>query len=179
MSGPCVIGRLDSPVGPIVAGAHDAGICLLEFAVEERLQTQMRTLRDTFDCAVTDGNHPYLDQLEAELRDYFSGVLKQFTVPLVAPGTPFQERVWSELRRIPYGETRSYEEIAVAVSSQAAQRAVGRANGANRIAIVIPCHRVINKSGRLGGYGGLLWRKEALLGLERTGRLIAQPSLLC
>jgi AraC family transcriptional regulator of adaptative response/methylated-DNA-[protein]-cysteine methyltransferase len=81
--------------------------------------------------------------------------------------------VWAELLRIPFGETRSYEDLARAVGSPRAQRAVGRANGLNRIAILIPCHRVINKSGKLGGYGGLLWRKEALLHLERTGRFAA------
>ena len=89
----------------------------------------------------------------------------------MAPGTPFQERVWAELQRIPFGETRSYEDLARIVGAPSAQRAVGRANGMNRIAILIPCHRVINKDGRLGGYGGLLWRKEALLHLERTGQL--------
>jgi AraC family transcriptional regulator of adaptative response/methylated-DNA-[protein]-cysteine methyltransferase len=97
--------------------------------------------------------------------------LTHFTVPVVMPGTPFQQRVWSELRRIPYGETRSYEDVARAVGVVSAPRAVGRANGSNRIAIVVPCHRVVNKNGQLGGYGGELWRKEALLRIER-------PSLL-
>jgi AraC family transcriptional regulator of adaptative response/methylated-DNA-[protein]-cysteine methyltransferase len=85
----------------------------------------------------------------------------------VYPGTAFQRRVWEQLRAIPYGETRSYEQIAHAVGDAKAVRAVGRANGLNRIAIVIPCHRVINKSGQLGGYAGGLRRKEFLLALER------------
>ena len=91
-----------------------------------------------------------------------------FSVPLDAPGTPFEMRVWQALCEIPFGETRSYADIARTVGSPAAVRAVGRANGLNRIAIVIPCHRVVNKSGELGGYGGGLWRKRRLLHLEKS-----------
>jgi AraC family transcriptional regulator of adaptative response/methylated-DNA-[protein]-cysteine methyltransferase len=85
----------------------------------------------------------------------------------VYPGTPFQVKVWDALRQIPYGETYSYEKLAWAVGAPGAQRAVGHANGQNRLAILIPCHRVVNKDGRLGGYGGGLWRKQLLLDLER------------
>jgi len=106
-------------------------------------------------------------QLRAELAEYFAGRRRVFEVPLHVKGSPFQERVWQELVGIPYGETRSYEEIARRVGSPGAVRAVGQANGMNRIAIVLPCHRVVNKSGKLGGYGGGLWRKERLLALER------------
>jgi AraC family transcriptional regulator of adaptative response/methylated-DNA-[protein]-cysteine methyltransferase len=127
----------------------------------------MAMVRRWFKSEATSGESSHLDRLRDELRAYFAGALTQFTVPVVTPGTPFQERVWSELRRIPYGETRSYEEVARAVGTAAAQRAVGRANGSNRIAIVVPCHRVVNKNGQLGGYGGYLWRKQALLRLER------------
>ena len=109
--------------------------------------------------------------MRTELAEYFAGTRQSFTVPLDAPGTPFEERVWQALNRIPYGETRSYEDIAREVATPAAVRAVGRANGMNRIAIVIPCHRVLNKSGELGGYGGGLWRKRRLLDLERTAHL--------
>lgn len=105
--------------------------------------------------------------LESELAEYFAGTLENFTVPLVFPGTPFQEIVWKELLAIPYGETRSYEELAAAVGVPKGVRAVGRANGMNRIAIVIPCHRVVRKTGELGGYGGGLRRKQFLLELER------------
>ena len=95
------------------------------------------------------------------------GQLRQFSVPIAASGTEFQKRVWEELRRIPYGTTRSYEEMAAAIGAPKAVRAVGRANGLNRIAIVIPCHRVVSKDGQLCGYGGGLWRKKFLLDLER------------
>jgi O-6-methylguanine DNA methyltransferase len=92
---------------------------------------------------------------------------REFEVPLHVDGSPFQERVWRQLLKIPYGETRSYQDVAVKVGSPDAVRAVGTANGMNRIAIVIPCHRVVNKGGKLGGYGGGLWRKQRLLGLEQ------------
>ena len=105
--------------------------------------------------------------MREQLAGYFAGTVKQFSVPLVAPGTPFEETVWQALLRIPYGQTRSYIEIARELGSREGQRAVGRANGLNRIAIVIPCHRVVNHRGGLGGYGGGLWRKERLLDLER------------
>jgi AraC family transcriptional regulator of adaptative response/methylated-DNA-[protein]-cysteine methyltransferase len=133
------------------------------------LETQFTTLRKRFECAIVPGNHQHLDQLNDELARYFAGTLTEFTVPVVAPGSPFQQRVWSALQNIPfpYGETRSYEELARSIGSPGAQRAVGRANGLNRIAIVIPCHRVVNKGGQLGGYGGGLWRKQFLLDLER------------
>ena len=114
-------------------------------------------------------DHPHLQTLRGELAEYFAGTRKTFSVPLEAPGTPFEMRCWQALCEIPYGETRSYADVARTVGSPAAVRAVGRANGMNRIAIVIPCHRVVNKSGELGGYGGGLWRKRRLLHLERAG----------
>jgi AraC family transcriptional regulator of adaptative response/methylated-DNA-[protein]-cysteine methyltransferase len=164
---------IESPLGPLVAGATSEGLCLLEFTDRRMLPAQIDTVRRRFDCAAIPGESPYFDRLRQELNDYFAGRLRQFSLPLVAPGTPFQERVWAELKRIPFGETRSYEDLARALGVAHAQRAVGRANGMNRIAILIPCHRVINKDGKLGGYGGLLWRKEALLHLERTGQFSA------
>lgn len=166
-----VVSWIESPLGPLVVGARQEGICLLEFSDRRMLGTQIDTVRRRFGAGVVPGESPHIDQLRNELREYFSGSLRRFSVPVVAPGTPFQERVWAGLQRIPYGETRSYEELARAVGAAGAQRAVGHANGLNRIAIVIPCHRVVNKNGKLGGYGGLVWRKQALLDLERSGQL--------
>jgi len=166
-AGDIVVGWVESPVGSLLLAATDAAICLLEFTDRRKLAAQIETLRRRFRRGLSPGDNPHLTLLRSELRDYFAGRLHQFTVPIVAPGTPFQERVWAALLRIPYGHTLSYEELARSVGAPGAQRAVGTANGANRIAIVIPCHRVINKNGRLGGYGGLLWRKEALLQLEQ------------
>jgi AraC family transcriptional regulator of adaptative response/methylated-DNA-[protein]-cysteine methyltransferase len=166
-AGCIVVTWAESPVGPLLMGATDEGICFLEFTDRRALETQIATLRHHFACAVVPGTHAHLDRLQSELAAYFAGKLRQFTVPLVYPGSPFQCQVWDQLRQIPYGETRSYDDIARAVGAPAACRAVGTANGRNRIAIVIPCHRVVNKDGRLGGYGGGLWRKQYLLDLER------------
>jgi AraC family transcriptional regulator of adaptative response/methylated-DNA-[protein]-cysteine methyltransferase len=162
-----VVKHVDSPLGSLITGASRGGVCLLEYTDPRRLETQMAAMRRRFRCPVEPGDHPHLAGLHRELAAYFAGQLHQFTVPLVAPGTPFQEKVWSTLLTIPYGQTWSYEDVARTVGAPGAQRAVGTANGMNRIAIVIPCHRVVNKSGKLGGYGGLLWRKEALLQLEQ------------
>jgi AraC family transcriptional regulator of adaptative response/methylated-DNA-[protein]-cysteine methyltransferase len=158
--------RLKSPLGPLVAGATEEGVCLLEFVDRRMLETQLATVRKLFDRPVAGGMNPHLRLLERQLDSYFAGELKEFTVPLVYPGTPFQQRVWKRLLQIPYGETRSYEDLAIDVGVPDGQRPVGRANGQNRIAIVIPCHRVIRKDGHLCGYGGGLRRKEFLLELE-------------
>jgi AraC family transcriptional regulator of adaptative response/methylated-DNA-[protein]-cysteine methyltransferase len=165
-----VVSWLESPIGPLVTAATDRGVCLLEFTDRRMLETQFNTLKKLFSCAVVPGENEHLAQLGKELEQYFSGNLTQFSVPLVFPGTPFQERVWKELLRIPYGQTCSYEELARRIGSPDGQRAVGHANGLNRIAIVIPCHRVVNKDGKLGGYGGGLWRKQHLLDLETGAR---------
>jgi O-6-methylguanine DNA methyltransferase len=111
------------------------------------------------------------------VESYFAGDLRHFSIPLVAPGTEFQRTVWDELRRIPFGETRSYADVARAIGRPSAVRAVARANGDNRMAIFIPCHRVVGSDGRLTGYGGGLWRKQHLLDLESRvspGGLFAQ-----
>jgi AraC family transcriptional regulator of adaptative response/methylated-DNA-[protein]-cysteine methyltransferase len=158
---------IKSPLGPLLAGANDQGVCFLEFTDRRMLEGQLKTLRQHFKVPCVPGKHKYLEQLQEELEAYFARKLQRFTVPLNYPGSAFQRKVWSELLRIPYGQTRSYEDLARAVGVPNAQRAVGHANGLNRIAIVIPCHRVINKSGKLGGYGGGLRRKEFLLNLER------------
>jgi len=157
---------LDSPLGPLVAGATDEGVCLLEFSDRRMIETQFATVRRLFQSAAVPGDNEHLRHLKQELTEYFGGRLTTFSVPLVYPGSSFQRKVWGQLLSIPYGQTRSYQDIAVAVGSPKAVRAVGRANGQNRIAIVIPCHRVVNSSGALGGYGGGLRRKEFLLSLE-------------
>ena len=165
--------RIETPLGPMLAGANASGICLLEFTAPGRLGPRLDALERVFRLPVRRAKHRHIDRLRRELDLYFAGRLERFTVPLVFPGTPFQVEVWKALLAIPYGETRSYEDVARAVDRPGAVRAVGNANGRNRIAIVIPCHRVINKSGALGGYGGGLGRKKRLLDLE--GAPIAAP----
>ena len=168
-SGKCVLlSWVRSPVGPLVAGATAEGICLLEFTDRRMLEAQIATVRKLFAAPVVPGSNEHLEKLESEIASYFAGALRSFSVPLIYPGTNFQRRVWRQLLAIPYGETRSYEQLAIAVGDKKAVRAVGRANGLNRIAIVIPCHRVVNKNGELGGYGGGLRRKQFLLALERS-----------
>ena len=162
-----VITRIESPVGLLLAGANSDGLCLLEFTDRRLIETQLATVGRKFSSAIVPGENRHTEKLRGELEAYFAGGLTEFSLPLIYPGSQFQINVWSELLRIPYGETISYEELARRVGSPSAQRAVGHANGLNRIAIVIPCHRVVNKSGKLGGYGGGLWRKQFLLNLER------------
>jgi AraC family transcriptional regulator of adaptative response/methylated-DNA-[protein]-cysteine methyltransferase len=161
---------IESPLGPLLAAADSRHVVLLEFTERRMLEAQFDTLRRRFKTAILPGENAHLATLKRELAEYFDGKRRRFTVPLNYPGTPFQQKVWDELLRIPYGETRSYEDIARAVGSASAVRAVGQTNGLNRICVVIPCHRVVNKDGKLGGYGGGLWRKQALLTLEKGGQ---------
>ena len=160
---------IESPLGPLIAGADDRGICLLEFSDRRMLEAQLAAVARRLRRSLVPGAHPLLDRLRTQLGEYFAGSRTAFDLPLNAPGTPFQERVWSALLAIPFGELRSYEQIAVAIGAPTAVRAVGRANGMNRIAIVIPCHRVVGKDGTPTGYGGGIWRKQRLLDLERGG----------
>ena len=168
-SGDCVLAAwIESPMGPLIAAANKDGICLLEFSDRRMLDAQFTTLRKLFKSPIVPGENKHILLLKKELQKYFEGTLKEFTTPLIYPGTDFQNKVWNELLKIPYGKTLSYEELAKKVGVPKGQRAVGHANGLNRIAIVIPCHRVVNKNGNLGGYGGGLWRKQRLLELEST-----------
>jgi AraC family transcriptional regulator of adaptative response/methylated-DNA-[protein]-cysteine methyltransferase len=164
---PVVLTRLLTPLGPMVAGATGEGLCLLEFSDRRMLEAQLKRIARLFPGPLTPGRNAVLDRLEDELPRYFAGTLREFTVPLVVLGSEFQRRVWDGLRRIPYGETRSYSAQAAAIGRLDAVRAVARANGDNRVAIVIPCHRVVGADGRLTGYGGGLWRKRWLLDLEQ------------
>jgi len=168
-----MVAWIESPLGPLVAGATDEHLVLLEFTDRRMLETQVKTLRRYFDRPIVPGENRILTQIRGELKRYFAGELKKFTVPLAFPGSPFQREVWNGLLSIPYGSTLSYEGLARKVHAPGAQRAVGHTNGLNRLAIVIPCHRVVNKNGDLGGYGGGLWRKKALLELERGERTFA------
>lgn len=158
---------LDTRLGPMVAIADDERLYLLEFVDRRGLEREMERLRVRARSAIIPGRTRPIEQIEQELGLYFEGKLHAFTTPLHLLGTPFQRRVWQELLAIPYGETRSYREIADRVGRPAAYRAVAQANGANQLAIVIPCHRVINTNGDLGGYAGGLTRKEWLLSLEK------------
>lgn len=161
------MGWCESPVGPLIAAATDEAICLLEFSDAATLEDRIELLRRRYAVSLNARSNAVLDQLWRELEQYFSGERREFTLRLVYPGTSFQEQVWSALQEIVYGQTWSYLDLARRIGDAKATRAVGMANGANPIAIVIPCHRVVNANGDLGGYGGGLWRKRILLDLER------------
>ncbi len=161
---------LETPVGPMIAASHNDKLVLLEFADRRMMEAQLRTVQRRFGCPLAPGSSSVLEQTERELAEYFSGERREFTVPLDLRGTDFQVEVWKRLLEIPYGETLSYGQMARDIKRPDAQRAVGKANGDNRIAIIIPCHRVIKSDGTLCGYGGGLWRKQRLLELE-TGQL--------
>ncbi|MFI5168361.1 MAG: bifunctional transcriptional activator/DNA repair enzyme AdaA [Thermoanaerobaculales bacterium] len=169
--------RVETPLGPMLAGATDAGICLLEFVDRRMIETQLERIKKLFGAALVPGTSPHFDRLADELDRYFAGQLFDFEVPLDLRGTEFQKRVWSVLLTIPYGRTRSYAEQARVLGDPKAIRAVARANGDNRIAIIVPCHRVVGSDGSLTGYGGGLWRKQWLLDHERKHAALARPAL--
>ncbi|TAE48156.1 MAG: methylated-DNA--[protein]-cysteine S-methyltransferase [Bacteroidetes bacterium] len=158
--------RLETPLGTMLACASKQGICLLEFTDRKMLETELKSIARLLNAVIIQGSNKYFDLLEIQLSEYFDGKRADFSVPLHTPGTDFQNRVWEALRHIPYGQTKSYKEQAIAIGRPESIRAVGNANGMNRISILIPCHRVIGSDGQLTGYGGGLWRKKYLLELE-------------
>ncbi len=159
---------LDSPLGPILAIADEKELYLLEFVERRGLEREIERLRFKAKAAIVPGMTEPLRSIEGELKAYFEGSLKQFQTPLHLLGSPFQKSVWEELLKIPYGTTRSYAAQALSMGIPKATRAVANANGANQLAIVIPCHRIINSNGALGGYGGGITRKEWLLRHEKS-----------
>ncbi|WP_020527582.1 bifunctional transcriptional activator/DNA repair enzyme AdaA [Flexithrix dorotheae] len=162
-----LIQRITTPLGPMFVCATDEGICLLEFTDRRMLETEFSDLQKRLNAVILVGENEFIIQLKQELEEYFSGTRSAFSVKLHTPGTAFQNSVWGALQQIPYGETRSYQEQAEILNKPKAVRAVASANGHNRIAIVIPCHRVIGKDGKLVGYAGGLERKKWLLEFEK------------
>ena len=158
---------LDSPLGPMLAIADESALYLLEFVERRGLEREIERLRLKMHAAILPGKTNPILSIEEELHAYFAGQLKSFKTPLHLLGSPFQRQVWEALLTIPYGETRSYAEQAVAMGKPTACRAVANGNGANQLAIVIPCHRIINSNGALGGYGGGIARKQWLLDHEK------------
>ncbi|MFE0523548.1 methylated-DNA--[protein]-cysteine S-methyltransferase [Streptomyces sp. NPDC058954] len=152
----------DSPYGPLTLVAEDGTLCGL-YMTDQRHRPPQETFGDRDDTL--------FDEAQEQLKAYFAGELKEFTLQLHLHGTPFQRTVWDQLRRIPYGETRTYGELADALGNSGASRAVGLANGRNPIGIIVPCHRVVGADGSLTGYGGGLPRKRRLLDFERGSAL--------
>jgi AraC family transcriptional regulator of adaptative response/methylated-DNA-[protein]-cysteine methyltransferase len=160
------VSRVSTPLGPMLAAASDEQLVLLEFVDRRALPTQISRIRKRMGAVFVPGRNRLIDQTTHELSEYFSGERRDFSVPIASPGTAFQQDVWNALLQIPYGETRSYGEVARTLGRPSAVRAVGRANGHNALAIVVPCHRVVGSGGKLVGYGGGLWRKQRLLEIE-------------
>ncbi len=158
---------LDTLLGPMIAIVDSDGLYLLEFVDRRGLEREVERLRIKTKSAIIPGETTITKQIAKELKNYFAGNCFEFKTPLHLLGTPFQQQVWQELIKIPPGKTRAYINIAKAIKKPAAIRAVAGANGANQLAIIIPCHRVINTNGELGGYGGGITRKQWLLDHEK------------
>jgi AraC family transcriptional regulator, regulatory protein of adaptative response / methylated-DNA-[protein]-cysteine methyltransferase len=159
--------RIETPLGAMVAVADDAGLRLLEFADRRALERELTILRRSLHTSIVPGKHRHLDAIREQITEYFSGTRFEFTVPIAPIGSDFQRRTWKLLQSIPPAKMRSYSWMANELGVPGARRAVGRANGANMLSVVIPCHRVIRADGGLCGYGGGLWRKKWLLDHER------------
>jgi methylated-DNA-[protein]-cysteine S-methyltransferase len=152
--------KMKSPVGELKLIASDKGLAAILWEKDDPKRVRIGPL-------LQDKNHPILREVERQLKDYFAGKLKRFSIPLDSKGTEFQKKVWEALVTIPFGETRSYAQIAKQIGHPKAVRAVGAANGKNPISIIAPCHRVIGSNGKLTGYAGGLEAKARLLGLEK------------
>lgn len=162
--------RFTTLLGPMFACASDQGLCLLEYTDRRMLETEFKDLCTRLNAVILPGKNPHLDQVQSEIKQYFAGSRQHFDITLHAPGTPFQCSAWDILQDIPYGTTRSYKQQAKALGKPKAVRAIGSANGHNRIAIIIPCHRVIASDGSLAGYGGGLHRKKWLIEFEKKNK---------
>lgn len=163
--------EVESAVGPLLVGTQHDRVVFLEF--DAASPAQLARLSAAFGAELLPGECALLASARRQLTEYFAGERRHFDLPLRFAGTPFQNRVWQALIDIPYGQTCSYGDIARQVGQPLAMRAVGAANGRNHIPIIIPCHRVVNSNGGLGGFSSGLWRKQALLELEaRTTALI-------
>lgn len=158
---------IETQLGPMIAIADNTHLYLLEFTDRRGLENELKRMREKYQFAIIPGSNPLLLEVKKQLEDYFSGVRKRLDLPCQFLGTPYQQKIWKYLMEIPPGETISYEELAIATGNPKSFRAAANANGKNQLAILVPCHRVINKNGMIGGYGGGIERKQFLLELEK------------
>lgn len=157
---------IESPIGSMLACSTDEGICLLEFVDSPNLEVALKDISKDINDPIVSQSCDIIDNLANQLTAYFERRLETFNVPLYLVGTDFQKKVWSSLLNIDFGKTITYKEQALALGDIKAIRAVASANGANKIPIIIPCHRVVGSNGSLTGYSGGIWRKKYLLDLE-------------
>jgi len=163
--------EVKTPIGDMVFGSSDKGLCLLDFKYRKSFPRILKRIKEFFGDNIIYGTSKFIELAENELHQYFKGDLKVFSVPLDIRGSEFQLKVWNALLKIKYGKTVSYLEIAKKIGRPEAVRAIANANGQNRIAIIIPCHRVIGSDGSLTGYGGGIAIKKKLIRLEsKNGR---------
>lgn len=155
------------PVGSMIALASDKKLLRLQFVDEGSLEQELHLLEKQLQATIIPQKNTIIDLVETELQQYFMGKRKQFTVPIETQGSLFQKLVWNELQNIPFAATKSYSEVAAAIGKPGSHRAIGRANGANRFVIIIPCHRVVYIDRTLGGYNGGIARKQWLLHHEK------------
>lgn len=161
------IHRFTTPIGPMFVCATERGVCLLEFVDRRMLETEFSDLQRLLKARIIAGENGHTRQAEKEIGEYFAGQRQHFSLALDLPGSEFQQRVWQHLQTVPYGQTTHYQALAECIEKPTAARAVAAANGANRVAIVIPCHRIIGKDGSMTGYGGGIARKAWLLAHEK------------
>ncbi|CND47613.1 bifunctional transcriptional activator/DNA repair enzyme AdaA [Yersinia intermedia] len=162
-----LIHRFTTPIGPMFVCATERGVCLLEFTDRRMLETEFGDLQRLLKARIIPGENNHTRQAEKEIGEYFAGKRQQFAISLDTPGSEFQLAVWEGIREIPYSQTTYYQSVAEQINKPTAVRAVAAANGMNRVAIVIPCHRVIGKNGTMTGYGGGIARKEWLIAHEK------------
>jgi AraC family transcriptional regulator, regulatory protein of adaptative response / methylated-DNA-[protein]-cysteine methyltransferase len=162
-----ITATIETAAGIMTAAAVDEGICLLEFVSGTKTAKELTALANHFRTTISTGENEHISILREQMEEYFGGKRKEFTVSLDPVGTPFQRSVWNELLKVRYGTTRTYLEQSAALGNTKSIRAVANANAQNRIAILIPCHRIIGSDGRLTGYAGGLWRKKWLLDHEK------------
>ncbi len=170
---PLCIQYYDSPCGKIIMGATTGELCLCDWMGKDCAAKNLRRIVRTLNVELREESSPVLERTKTQLDEYFAGRRKAFDLPLHPVGTPFQKRVWWALQEIPFGETRTYREIAGQAGNLKAVRAVAQAIGANGICIIIPCHRVIGSDGSLTGFAGGLDIKKALLGVETRAQTLA------
>ena len=163
--------ELKTPLGKMIIGANDNGICLFDFDNRKVLSEIKLRIANVLKEDYVFGVHPLFKDLELQISEYFEGKRMIFNLPLQLAGSPFQAKVWEGLLEIPFGEKRTYKQQSVAYGDPKAIRAIASANGANGIAIIVPCHRVVGSNGSLTGYGGGLERKRWLLEHEQKHSL--------
>lgn len=157
---------IETPQGPMLVLADEAALYLLEFVGRKGLEAEIKRLHTRTKRTIIPGRTKITDLIEHELQHYFAGTLQIFTTPIIFVGSDFQKLVWWELQRIPFGQTKSYKEVASSICNKDAHRAVARANATNQLALIVPCHRVIATGGALGGYAAGVERKQWLLDHE-------------